>query len=81
MVVMPDGKVVSDIMKIRTIFRWMMSFDVFTIDTDIIPPDQSPLEYMMNIQCDVGDHAHLLYTLCRYLKVLMLFLKAVRYGP
>ncbi|KAK3091122.1 hypothetical protein FSP39_017265, partial [Pinctada imbricata] len=64
MVVTPDGGVVSDIMKIRSIFRWMMSYDVFTIDTDIIPPDESLLEYMMNIQCDLADHAHFLYTLC-----------------
>ncbi|KAK3091800.1 hypothetical protein FSP39_022723 [Pinctada imbricata] len=56
--------VIDDVYRIRAIFRWMTSFDIESIMTQILPPDSCPLEYLIKIQSDFGDHAHLLYVLC-----------------
>uniref|UniRef100_K1R698 Kyphoscoliosis peptidase n=1 Tax=Magallana gigas TaxID=29159 RepID=K1R698_MAGGI len=64
MIVTPDGQVVNDLFKVRAIFRWIVSYDIMNIDTDVLPPDGSPLEYFLKIQCEIGDHAHLFYTMC-----------------
>lgn len=64
MIVSPDGDVVNDLMKARAIFRWIVSYDIMNIDTDILPPDRSPLEHFLKIQCEIGDHAHLFYSMC-----------------
>nr|XP_034314953.1 uncharacterized protein LOC105338050 [Crassostrea gigas] len=64
MIVTPDGQIVNDLFKVRAIFRWIVSYDIMNIDTDVLPPDGSPLEYFLKIQCEIGDHAHLFYTMC-----------------
>ncbi|XP_033737977.1 uncharacterized protein LOC117325676 [Pecten maximus] len=65
LVITPEGDVLDDLSKARMFFRWITSFDVYTIDTEIIPPEESPLEYFMKIQYDLGDHAHMFYSLCK----------------
>ncbi|XP_061165988.1 uncharacterized protein LOC133174911 [Saccostrea echinata] len=64
MIVSPDGDIVNDLLKVRAIFRWIVSYDIMNIDTDVLPPDGSPLEHFLKIQCEIGDHAHLFYTMC-----------------
>ena len=65
LVITPNGKVLDDLSKIRILFRWMTSYDVYSIDTEIIPPEDSPLEYFMKIQYGMGDHAHMFFSLCQ----------------
>ncbi|XP_069128085.1 titin homolog [Argopecten irradians] len=65
LVITPEGDVLDDLSKARMFFRWMTSFDAYTIDTEVIPPEESPLEYFMKIQYNLGDHAHMFYCLCK----------------
>ncbi|XP_063412842.1 uncharacterized protein LOC134695491 [Mytilus trossulus] len=64
LVITPDGKQIGDLLKVRAIFRWMTSFDVYSIDSEMIPPTDSPLEHMLKIQCDLISHAQMFYMLC-----------------
>ncbi|XP_071162987.1 uncharacterized protein [Mytilus edulis] len=64
LVITPDGKQIGDLLKIRAIFRWMTSYDVYSIDSEMIPPTDSPLEHMLKIQCDLISHAQMFYMLC-----------------
>jgi hypothetical protein len=64
LVITPSGKQIDNMLKIRAIFRWMTSYDVYSIDAEIIPPTDSPLEHMLKIQCDLTSHAQMVYTLC-----------------
>ena len=64
LVIAPNGKQIDNILKIRAIFRWMTLYDVYNIDSEIIPPTDSPLEHMLKIQCNMMSHAQMVYTLC-----------------
>ncbi|XP_022313928.2 uncharacterized protein LOC111118656 [Crassostrea virginica] len=64
LVVSKSFKVIDDLYRIRAMFRWMTSFDEESITSQILPPENSPLEYLIKIQSDFGDHANLLYVLC-----------------
>ncbi|XP_033737984.1 uncharacterized protein LOC117325678 [Pecten maximus] len=61
--------VLDDMYRARALFSWMTSYNVNNIDTDIIPPENSPLDYFTKIRWDFGDHAHLLYALCLMAKL------------
>ncbi|XP_069128084.1 uncharacterized protein [Argopecten irradians] len=61
--------VLDDLYRARALFSWMTSYNVNNIDTDIIPPENSPLDYFTKIRWDFGDHAHLLYALCLMAKL------------
>ncbi|XP_076080166.1 uncharacterized protein LOC143050957 [Mytilus galloprovincialis] len=56
---------IDEVLRVRAIFRWMTSFDTESIEIDMLPPEQSPIDYLMNIQQDFGDHCHLFYALCQ----------------
>ncbi|XP_061166103.1 uncharacterized protein LOC133175027 [Saccostrea echinata] len=64
LVVSKSFKVIDDLYRIRAIFRWLTSFDEESITSQILPPENSPLEYLIKIGSDFGDHANLLYVLC-----------------
>lgn len=55
----------DDICKVRAIFRWVTSVDVYSLKTESEPPTHSPLEYFMKIQKNMGNHAHLVSGLCQ----------------
>ncbi|XP_021342305.1 uncharacterized protein LOC110442821 [Mizuhopecten yessoensis] len=61
--------VLDDMYRARALFSWMTSYNVNNIDTDVIPPEDSPLDYFTKIRWDFGDHAHLLYALCLMAKL------------
>ena len=55
----------DDMCKIRAIFLWVTSIDVYNLKVDGVPPTHSPLEYFTKIQCNMGNHAHLISGLCQ----------------
>nr|KAG5696945.1 hypothetical protein BaRGS_015909 [Batillaria attramentaria] len=55
----------DDLAKVRAIFRWVTSVDVFSLKMDSAPAKQSPMEYFMKIQNNTGNHAHLFSGLCQ----------------
>ncbi|XP_052257258.1 uncharacterized protein LOC127862250 isoform X3 [Dreissena polymorpha] len=55
----------DDLCKIRAIFLWVTSIDVYNLKVDGVPPTHSPLEYFTKIQCNMGNHAHLISGLCQ----------------
>ncbi|ESO92662.1 hypothetical protein LOTGIDRAFT_233093 [Lottia gigantea] len=54
----------DDLSKVRCLFMWMTSVDVYSFDIDEAP-SQSPLEYFRKIQANTGNHAHLFSGLCQ----------------
>lgn len=55
----------DDLCKVRAIFLWVTSIDVYNLKVDGVPPTHSPLEYFTKIQCNMGNHAHLISGLCQ----------------
>lgn len=55
----------DDMRKVRAIFRWVTSVDVYSLKTESEPPMHSPLEYFIKIQKNMGNHAHLVSGLCQ----------------
>ncbi|KAL4236002.1 hypothetical protein ACF0H5_004390 [Mactra antiquata] len=55
----------DDMCKVRAIFLWVTSIDVYNLKVDGVPPTHSPLEYFTKIQCNMGNHAHLISGLCQ----------------
>ncbi|XP_063401444.1 uncharacterized protein LOC134685570 isoform X1 [Mytilus trossulus] len=55
----------DDMCKVRAIFRWVSSVDVYSLKTENDPPTHSPLEYFLKIQKNMGNHAHLVSGLCQ----------------
>ncbi|RUS77650.1 hypothetical protein EGW08_014593 [Elysia chlorotica] len=55
----------SDMARVRAIFRWVTSVDVFSVQVDRKPPKHSPMEYFIKIQNNMGNHAHLMAGLCQ----------------
>lgn len=55
----------DDMCKLRAIFLWVTSIDVYNLKVDGVPPTHSPLEYFTKIQCNMGNHAHLISGLCQ----------------
>ncbi|KAH9504187.1 hypothetical protein Btru_065262 [Bulinus truncatus] len=55
----------SELKRVRAIFRWVTSVDVFSVKMDTPPPRNSPLEYFLKIQNNHGNHAHLFSGLCQ----------------
>ncbi|XP_055886104.1 uncharacterized protein LOC106062437 isoform X1 [Biomphalaria glabrata] len=55
----------TDLERVRAIFRWVTSVDVFSVQMDTPPPRNSPIEYFYKIQTNQGNHAHLLSGLCQ----------------
>ena len=66
MIVKKSFKYIDEVLRVRAIVRWMTSFDIDTIEMELLPPENSPIEYLINIQQDFGDHCHLFYALCQY---------------
>lgn len=60
-----DDETWSDLAKVRAIFRWVTSVDVFSVQVDRKPPKHSPMEYFIKIQNNMGNHAHLMAGLCQ----------------
>ncbi|CAG5127543.1 unnamed protein product, partial [Candidula unifasciata] len=55
----------DSIAKVRAIFRWVTSVDVFRMQLSRQPPRHSPMEYFQRIQNNMGNHAHLMAGLCQ----------------
>ncbi|XP_070195100.1 uncharacterized protein [Littorina saxatilis] len=55
----------DELAKVRAIFRWVTSVDVFSLKAEVTPPKQSPMEYFVKIQNNTGNHAHLFSGLCQ----------------
>ncbi|XP_076462401.1 uncharacterized protein LOC143294800 [Babylonia areolata] len=55
----------NDLAKVRAIFRWVTSMDVFNLPTENLPPKQSPLDYFYRIKNSLGNHARLFHALCK----------------
>ncbi|GFN95237.1 kyphoscoliosis peptidase [Plakobranchus ocellatus] len=55
----------TDLARVRAIFRWVTSVDVFSVQVDRKPPKHSPMEYFIKIQNNMGNHAHLMAGLCQ----------------
>ncbi|KAK6178731.1 hypothetical protein SNE40_011246 [Patella caerulea] len=55
----------DDIARVRAIFLWVTSVDVYGLEIEDEPPAQSPLEYFLKIQTNSGNHAHLFSGLCQ----------------
>ncbi|KAL8580550.1 hypothetical protein ACOMHN_057993 [Nucella lapillus] len=55
----------DDMAKVRALFRWVTSVDVFSLHVDEAPPKQSPMEYFVKIRNNTGNHAHLFSGLCQ----------------
>ncbi|KAJ8306642.1 hypothetical protein KUTeg_017187 [Tegillarca granosa] len=64
LVITPDGDLLEEMLRMRTLYRWVTSFDIYNIESELIPPQDSPLEYFLKIQCGQGTHAELFYILC-----------------
>ena len=56
----------NDLAKVRAIFRWVTSVDVFGLSGEEEAPPQSPLDYFLKIKANVGNHAHLVRALCQW---------------
>ncbi|XP_046357962.2 uncharacterized protein LOC124136163 isoform X2 [Haliotis rufescens] len=54
-----------EIGKVRAIFLWLTSIDVYNLKMEEDPPKQSPMEYFSKIQKNQGNHAHLFSGLCQ----------------
>ncbi|KAL5022837.1 hypothetical protein ScPMuIL_001992 [Solemya velum] len=61
----PEHEDWDDIQKVRCLFRWMTSIDVFNLKSNDEPQLHSPLEYFFKIQQNQGNHAHLMSGLCQ----------------
>ncbi|KAJ8306537.1 LOW QUALITY PROTEIN: hypothetical protein KUTeg_017082 [Tegillarca granosa] len=59
-----DNDSFDTLAKIRTIFRWITSYDIENFEIGESPPANSPLEYFGKIQSDMGDYANLFFILC-----------------
>lgn len=55
----------NEMAKVRAIFRWVTSVDVFSLKIEETPPKQSPMEYFVKIKENSGNHAHLFSGLCQ----------------
>ncbi|XP_076439788.1 uncharacterized protein LOC143279651 isoform X1 [Babylonia areolata] len=55
----------DELARVRAIFRWVTSVDVFSLNIDDTPPKQSPMEYFVKIRNNTGNHAHLFSGLCQ----------------
>ncbi|XP_041357267.1 uncharacterized protein LOC121374291 [Gigantopelta aegis] len=55
----------NDLAKLRAIFLWITSIDIYNLAIDTEPPKHSPMEYFMKIQKNHGNHAHLFSGLCQ----------------
>ncbi|XP_059151708.1 uncharacterized protein LOC131937939 isoform X2 [Physella acuta] len=55
----------SDVDRLRSIFRWVTSVNVFNVKVERQPPANSPMDYFLKIQNNAGNHAHLLAGLCQ----------------
>lgn len=60
-----DNERWDDMCKLRAVFLWVTSIDVYNLKVDGVPPTHSPLEYFTKIQCNMGNHAHLISGLCQ----------------
>ncbi|XP_025109760.1 uncharacterized protein LOC112573518 isoform X2 [Pomacea canaliculata] len=55
----------DDLEKVRAIFRWVTSVDVFSLEENGEAPKQSPMDYFFKIRNNLGNHAHLFSGLCQ----------------
>lgn len=55
----------DELAKVRAVFRWVTSVDVFSLNVEETPSRQSPMEYFIKIQNNTGNHAHLFSGLCQ----------------
>ncbi|XP_013404637.1 uncharacterized protein LOC106169650 isoform X2 [Lingula anatina] len=55
----------NDVAKVRAIFQWIASIDIHGMGMDSLPPQKTPLEYLLKIKWNMGNHAHLFFSLCR----------------
>ncbi|XP_052106133.1 uncharacterized protein LOC127738791 [Mytilus californianus] len=60
-----DDDTWEDLWKIRSIYKWITSYNIKSLPIDFNPPPNSPLEYFSKIQCDMGNYANLFYVLCQ----------------
>ncbi|XP_076080221.1 uncharacterized protein LOC143051045 [Mytilus galloprovincialis] len=60
-----DDDTWEDLWKVRSIYKWITSYNIKSLPIDFNPPPNSPLEYFSKIQCDMGNYANLFYVLCQ----------------
>ena len=57
----------TDIEKLRSLFMWAASIDVGTLQQTLeeLPAEGTPLDYLLRIHWQMGNHAHFFAQLCR----------------
>ena len=60
----------TDVERVRSVFTWLASIDLSqleeNIDPDQVPEPQTPLDYLLKIAWNMGNHAFLFAVLVRY---------------
>jgi hypothetical protein len=60
-----EGAWEDDLVKVRSVFRWITSYNLKKMQIDSNPPKDTVLEYLSKIQCNIGNHANLFYIICQ----------------
>ena len=58
---------INDIQKVRAFFMWITSIDISSLQSSLEkePKGGTPLEYLLKIGNQMGNHAHFFTKLCR----------------
>ncbi|XP_062591602.1 uncharacterized protein LOC134253073 [Saccostrea cucullata] len=64
-----EGAWQDDLVKVRSVFRWITSYNLKKMQIGPNPPANTVLEYLSKINCNIGNHANLFYILCQMVDV------------